>query len=491
MLKLSDYVAIIAGLAGVLLFYLIFSGNLVINYGTEIELPEIALEAQLEREEPKTAKYVVLYGEERDSAVSQQVMRMLDKLKIDYISRENLQELSGGQKEKATVFLVTAKNLEETGNWQELLEIVKTEGKQVFFTVLPKAGDDYSRELGILEDRGEITIDGVMIFEGILIQGMLYYEELPLTVRNISLDASCTKMILERSRENKKQNQLTPLVWKKQYGEGKIYSCNGSFLSEEAGIGILTGILADMEEVFLYPVINGNAVLLDYYPDFEHVDQAMIYERYSRDPVMFTRDVIWSSMDKIGHSEGVIISGRSSMENRDDDFRDVQVQMQRSGSIILEGGEGMLLPIVSEGHIPNDEKRYQMESRASGEGIATCYLDMRQVMGGGEGETYEWSEYLFDLSNNMYDIYRNNHFLEEVNWREAEERYKRYVKIRPEFTFSDDSIGISAEDFVDVWYCVVRTERNIEEGDGYTVQKIGEEAYLLEIRQQEVRILMD
>lgn len=491
MLKISDYVAMVAGFAGIFLFYLIFSGNLVIDYGTEIELPEISLEVPSQREEPEAAEYVVLYGEEKDSAVSQQVMEMLDKLKKDYISREGFQELSELQKEKAAVFLITAENLKEIQGWQALLEMAKTEGKQIFFTVLPKEDPEYDKELGIQERYSEIEIDGVMIFEGILVQGMLYYEELPMTVQSITLDASCTRMVQERSKENKKQNLLTPLVWKRQYGAGKVYACNGSFLQEEAGIGIFTGILADMNEVFLYPVVNSSAVLLDYCPDFEHVDQEMIYELYSRDPVMFIRDVIWPSMDKISHSEELIFSGRTHMAETTDDFHDVQIQMQRSGSVILGEEEGTLLPLISEGHIPDDKKRYQMETRASGEGLATCYLDMRQVLGGGEQETYEWAEYLFDLSNNMYDIYRNNHFLEEVNWREAEERYKRYVKIRPEFILSDDSIEISAEDFADVWYCVVRTERNIVEGDGYEVQKIGEEAYLLEIRRQEVGILMD
>ena len=56
MLKISDYVAMVAGFAGVFLFYLIFSGNLVIDYGTEIELPEISLEVPSQREEPEAAE---------------------------------------------------------------------------------------------------------------------------------------------------------------------------------------------------------------------------------------------------------------------------------------------------------------------------------------------------------------------------------------------------------------------------------------------------
>lgn len=487
MLKVSDYVAIVAGFAGILLFYLIFSGNLVIDYGTEVELPEITLEEPTPREEPETAEYVVLYGENKDSAAADQIMGMLEKLKKNYISKERFLDLNEQQREKAKVFLITEEQLEESEEWQELFELAKAEGKQIFFTVLPETAI-YDKELGILERRSQIEIDGVMIFKGILTQGMLYYEELPLTVQDITLDASCTRLIQERSKENKKQNLLMPLMWKRQYGEGRVYVCNAPFFLEEAGIGIFAGILADMEEVFLYPVINSSSVLLDYYPDFEHVDRTLIYELYSREPIMFIRDVIWPSMDKIGHSEGLVMSGRTYMKDQDDDFHDIQIQMQRSGSVILGEEEGTLLPIVSQGHIPNDEKRYQMECRASGEGLATCYLDMRQVLGSGEGKNYEWAEYVFDLSNNMYDIYRNNSFLEEVNWREAEERYKRYVKIRPQYTVSEDEIQVQTEGFEDIWYCVVRTQKEVAEGDGYEVSEIGEGAYLLKVFRQEITI---
>lgn len=127
MLKVSDYVAIVAGFAGVLLFYLIFSGNLVIDYGTEIELPEITLEEPDPRKEPETAEYVVLYGEEKDSAVSNQIMGMLDKLKKSYISKESFQELSDQQREKAKVFLITGGQPEESEAWQQLFELAKTE----------------------------------------------------------------------------------------------------------------------------------------------------------------------------------------------------------------------------------------------------------------------------------------------------------------------------------------------------------------------------
>ncbi|MDE7287621.1 MAG: hypothetical protein K2N55_12380, partial [Lachnospiraceae bacterium] len=153
--------------------------------------------------------------------------------------------------------------------------------------------------------------------------------------------------------------------------------------------------------------------------------------------------------------------------------------------------EGGLLPVISKGHMQGDEKRFCMESASSGWGIASCYLDMQEIMGSkGEQEAFEWAAYSLELTKNMRDLYGRNRFLEAVDWLEAQERLKRYERIQPVIEISDDSIQIWAEGFVDVWYCMVRTKKSLESGSGYEVQKIGEHAYLLEIRQQEIVITM-
>lgn len=491
MLKISDYLAITAGFLGILAFYLIFSGNLQIDYGTESGLPVIEQETDKVRPQPEAAKYVVLYGNEKESGLSSQIMQMLDKMKKSYVAKETVVQLTEGQKEEAEVFIVTTGSLESVDAQQELFELAEEDGKYVLYTQLPGASTEYEKELGILESREETRIDGLMIFEGILLQGMVYYEDLPMKVRDLSLDASCTKMIQEQSKEPKEQRKLIPLLWKRQYGKGKIYVCNASFFEEESGIGILTGIFSDMEETFLYPVVNSSAVLLDYYPDTEHVDKELIYKLYSREPAAYIRDVIWPAIEKIGHEEGLVISGRSHMQNKDDDFYDAQRQIQKNKGLVMEAQEGDLLPIVSIGHMQEDEKRFRMECASSGWGFASCYLDMREIMGSkGEQEEFEWALYSLELTKNMRDLYRKNRFLEAVNWLEAQERLKRYERIEPVIELSDDTIKIWAEGFVDVWYCMVRTDKELEDGQGYEIQKVGEQAYLLEIRQQEITIPM-
>lgn len=489
MLKISDYIAVTAGFFGIFVFYLIFSGNLALDYGTDNSLPEIEQAAVTQKKEPQAAEYVVLYGSEKESGISIQVMRMLDRMKKAYIARADVSGISREQADAARVFIITATEPEQADKGQELLRLAREEGKYLFYTVLSGNDGAYERELGVLESRGASQIDGMMIFEGLMVQGMVYYDDLPMEVRDLALDAACTKMIQEKSKRDKKQRLLIPLLWKKQYGSGRIYCCNGPFFSSDDGIGIFAGTLADMEEVFLYPVVNAGAMLLDHYPDYENSDPRLIQKLYSRDPVMFVRDIIWPAMDKIGYAEGVIISGRSYVEDKNDDFYDIETQMKRSRGIILEKGEGALLPVICEGHMPEDEKRWWMESAASGLGLATACCDIGEIMGSrGEDAAYEWAAYSRELSKNVHDIYRNNQFLEAVNWQEGEERFKRYEKIQPVFTLGPGQIEIETKGFVDVWYCMVRTDKELREGPGYEVSRIGKDAYLLEIKSSEVTV---
>ena len=107
MLKISDYVAIIAGFFGILLFYLIFSGNIVIDYGTDNSLPVIERDIAMEKEQSETAEYVVLCGNETEDEITVQVMQMLDKLKKDYIVQSRVEEITEEQRNAARVFIVT------------------------------------------------------------------------------------------------------------------------------------------------------------------------------------------------------------------------------------------------------------------------------------------------------------------------------------------------------------------------------------------------
>lgn len=496
MLKVSDYIGMVAGFFGILIFYLIFSGELLPDFGKREEMPvleAVAPEEKLAQKkglETGTAEYVILYGEQPDSERGV-VLQMLDKMKKSYIAEAGIETVAEEQKEAAKAFILTTDAVSEK-TWEEVLKLTREYGSQLLCTSLKEEGENgYQKEIGIFTQEAEKEIDGMIIFEGLFAQGMVYYDDLPMRVRDIRLDASCTKLIQEKNSEGREQRNLVPLLWRKQYGKGRIYVVNAPFFSEKSGIGILAGILADMEPVFAYPVVNAKAVLLDNYPEYENVDADMLLSRYSRTPVMFVRDVVWPAMDKIAHKNQLILSARTQMTAGGKEFDDMERLLSESGGEVLEGTEGSLLPIINEGHYKSDDKRFTMESQACGTGIASVRLDIGEVMNGTEKSSYEWGEYSLEAAKYIYDVYDNNDFLDAVCWSQAEERYKRYERIVPEYMISEDDMFIRAEGFVDVWYCILRTDKMPQEGDGYQAKRIGMDAWLLEITEQEVRIPLD
>ena len=133
MLKITDYISVIAGFVGITLFYLIFSGNLTLDYKVSGALPVLEEYQPIEKGIPQTAEYIVLYGNEENSAATQNICKMLDELKIEYLAKSTFDLFSENQKEVARVILVTTSKVAEVGNESELLNAVE-EGKQIFFT---------------------------------------------------------------------------------------------------------------------------------------------------------------------------------------------------------------------------------------------------------------------------------------------------------------------------------------------------------------------
>lgn len=504
MLKISDYLAAVAGFAAVLIFYLVFSGNIVLTGGREPELPvlETSRETDAAGEEAArsdVAEYVVLKGTEDSSNVCQQITDMLDMLKKEYITEDRVDDLTEKQKEAAKVVIVAAEEPGNIGDWEALLDLAEYDGKAVLFTSVGSAGDDSAvneetgesleAEIGIRRRGEPFYVDGMIVMDGILIQGLSYYESMPMKAEALSLDASCTKLIMEKSQTEKEQGDLAPLLWKKTYGKGKLYAVNAPFFKNETGIGIFTGILADMQEVFVYPVVNSSTVLLDHFPEYDQTDEALIRQWYSREVSSYVRDVIWADVAQAASESNLILSGRSGVDRESEEFLELEAQVAKQGGEILNENEGTLLPVIYDRYWSNDRARYRMESAASGMGLASFYLDLLEVMGSkGADAEYEWSAYNSELSGTIYDIFRNNNFLTSRKWSQAEEAYKRYEQIKPEITVLDDQIRIRADGFADVWYCILRMKDKPGAGDGYEATEIGENAYLLEISQAEVTI---
>lgn len=499
MLKISDYAGMMLSFLGMLLFYLIFAGNLSVNLGISDPLPTLELSEDFSTvrecnyEEPV---FAVLCGGETESEKTKDIVQIVSNLKKEYAVFSTVDEITDAQAESITTFVVTAKSWEEIGDKVKLLQYVEEEGKNIIFAGILKEEEEgsYNKTIGVVENKGETTIDGIMIFEGMLIQGMVYYDELKMQVEDVTADARCTKLVIEKTEDKVEQKDLIPLVWEKRYGEGRFFVVNGDLLSMDCGMGIFTGILSQMEETVIYPVVNAKANLLDNFPEYNNPYEAEIKNLYSRDTAMFIRDIVWPSIVKLGESDTLVFSARVDQavsEKDKDDYEYIEELMEKRGYEIDDSmSEPEIdLPYVSEGFKREDIEVFNMQSNISGFGLSTHYLDISEVMGKNAADPdYEWSGYSLELSKLMSDLYKDAEWMDVMSVSQAIERYKRYLVLEPVISKNQDTITIETKEFHDLCFYMIRTDKKVLSGEGYEVEKVGEDAYLIRVLQDKISI---
>lgn len=500
MLKISDYAAMMLSFLAMLVFYLIFAGSLSVNLGISNSLETLELPEDFSVVRESNAKepvYAVLCGGQGESEKTRNIIQMLSNLKKEYAVFSTVDEIDSTQAEALETILVTAEGWDEIGDKELLFRYVEESGMNLIFTSLPEGTEteEYNKAIGILQKGDTVSIEGIMLFEGMFIQDdMVYFEELEMDVQRVAVDARCKKLMVEKAEESVKQKDLIPLIWEKRYGEGCLYVVNGDFFTMEKGMGILTGILSQIEEDFIYPVVNAKANLIDSFPELDNPYEKEIKSMYSRDTYMFLRDIVWPAIVKLGESDTLIFSTRINQpvkEQNREKYNYLANLLKKRGYEIDENLEEkqLELPFVSSGHQRRMEEIFQMQSSISGWGLATHYLDISQVMGRNAGKPeYEWSGYSLELSKLAYDLYDDTEWMDAMTVSQALERYKRYLLIDPVITREEGQITVETGNFHDLCFYVIRTEKTVLDGEGYEIKNIGENAYLVRAIQEKIVI---
>lgn len=498
MLKISDYIYIMLSFFAILIFYLIFSGGLSINSGINEPLETVVIpenysaEEEYRSEEPVLA---VVCGNQADSERTQNVIKMAAALKIEYAVFSAAEQITERQAAKATTIVVTADSWEEIGNKDLLFDYAGQQGKNLVFAgIMEEQAGEYNKTIGVLKNEGTVKIEGVMLSEEMFIQGMVYYDDIDMEAADITTDARCKKLMTEKSKEQVEQRELVPLIWEKKYGKGCFYVVNGDFLTGGYGIGIFTGILSQMEDTFVYPVINAKANLLDSFPELDNSYESRIEELYNRDTNMFVRDIVWPSLVKLGESNNLVFSMRLNRpvgEEQKDNYEYLAGLIQRRYYEIDDSFKEQEpeLPYICSGHKQSEKEVFKMQSSISGAGLATHCLDMSEVMGkNADNSEYEWSGYSLELSKLMHSLYQDTQWVDAMTVSQASERYKRYLLLRPVIEKSGQEITIKTENFHDLCFYMMRTEKTVLSGDGYEVTKAGEDAYLIKVLKDNISI---
>lgn len=501
MLKKSDYFYIVLSFMAIIIFYIYFSANISTNAGDYKDLPFVSIPKNnfsAEEYNVENAPFIVLCGKQQNNENTQNIIKMLSELKISYSIFSTVDEISSTHIDKIETVLITANNWEEIGNKDLLIEYASKYGKNIVFTdILEEENGEYNKKIGILKNGGQTNIDGIMIFKEMFIQGMVYYNKLNMNVKDIKVDARCKKLAAEWTKEKTEQRDLIPLIWRKIDGKGCYYVVNGDLLASDNGIGIMTGLLSQMYEDFIYPVVNAKTCLLDSFPELDNEYENKINELYSRDTNKFIRDIVWPSLVKLGQKNNLIYSARPNekiSENAIMKYEYIKKMMKKWKCEIEEETktDNLELPYVCSGHEKTSKDTYNMQSSVSGRGYAAQYLDMTEIMGrNADNPEYEWSKYSLELSKKMFDIYHDTDWTDALPLSQARERYKRYMLIKPYIVKTETSVRIDTDNFNEICFYIIRTDKKIVNGDGYEAEKIGDNAYLIKVFKDSVSVSLE
>lgn len=501
MLKKSDFLYIILSFFIIMVFYIFFSANLSTNAGNYSNLKSVSIPegySAIGEYYDEDASFVVLCGHQPDDKRTQNIITMLSDLKIPYRMFSTIDEIDNSGKDKVELIIITAKSWEEIGNKDLLIKYAaEYEKNLIFTTILDEDNGEYNKKIGIMTKGGRINIDGIMIFEEMFIQGMEYYDKLNMYVEDIKVDSRCKKLAVEWTKDKTEQRDLTPLIWRKRDGNGCYYVVNGDLLISDNGMGILTGILSQIQEDFIYPVVNAKVCLLDSFPELNNPFEDKINELYSRDTNKFIRDIVWPSMVKLGENNNLIFSARLNepvLEKEVMKYEYLKSMMKKWKCEIEEvpNTDALELPYVCSGHERNTTDTLNMQSSVSGKGFALQYLDMTEIMGkNADDAQYEWSKYSLELSKKMYSLYHDTDWVEALPLSQAEERYKRYVLLQPHIDKTETQIRITTDNFYDICFYILRTDKKVIKGNGYEVSDIGDNAYLISVYKASVAVSLE
>lgn len=201
---------------------------------------------------------------------------------------------------------------------KEMLYSYAKTGKNMIFTELPDyseivADSEFAAFFGIRSGVEEfVTADGIKIFpnfmmnkERVYAEGDYFGEEddTQIDVPYYSLTSGYEVYsvgVLENQKElGIEDKDLPPLLWKTTTNNSFVFAVNSNIFDGMSMLGVLTGFMAQVGDVYLYPIVNAQTISVLDYPYFSGENDEAMQTLYSRNSEAVGRDLLWSNIVQI------------------------------------------------------------------------------------------------------------------------------------------------------------------------------------------------
>lgn len=288
----------------------------------------------------------------RETALGQEeVSEFQASTLADFVSRADALE---------DVLMIEGSELETFEDIQQLEEFVE-EQKTLIFLSLPtqETIETYglSEMFGIQEIYGEHTQKELNLVAGFMLGGFHQFEGLVYEMLDLELSFS-TKVYAYGKRTETKSY---PVIWRNTYKNNEVFIVNGPFMQTEAFIGILSALMAEIEEDYIYPVINTRLMVYESFPYISDKNKEALEEKYNRDAMKVQHDILFPDLLSINKLRGFVPNGffrlgfAGEERNAISSFDQQQLTTYKD-QLFKDGGE---VGLRYSGDIAQDQKDYQ------------------------------------------------------------------------------------------------------------------------------------
>lgn len=268
----------------------------------------------------ENGRYAVYIGDCEDGATGSMVRQWCIYTKRYCENYSSLAAYSFDRGALPEVLLIDSAYLDLERDSGALLSMVK-QGLNLIFCNLPEAAEieaypELMEVLGIRHVRSAaVEVTGLHLFSGLLLGGEKYYiahnekeakrQDLELSVPWYYVSSGTKTYMVGMMDEKDMEKQmlenedLPAVIWRNSIGGSRVFVVNGNYLSDNSGIGILDGMMAEMRDYELYPVINAQNMVMVNYPGFANENEEEMMRRYSQDLKAVYRDIVWPGITTV------------------------------------------------------------------------------------------------------------------------------------------------------------------------------------------------
>lgn len=321
--------------------------------------------------------------ESKDNIETSEYKDLERKKEIDVIERENISDsfnlvVEKGYKvedalKQAKIPYKVSRSLKDIKSFQDNLildgsmikdqedfDIVKkfiSEEKNIIFLSTPKvkyfAEFDLRDILGINSLYGEIDQDELNITPGFMLGGMHELEKLPYKALNVDLLYS-TKVYAYGKDD-------LPIIWRNTNENSGIYVVNGPFMEGNASYGILSSIMSEIYEDYIYPVVNARFMAYEGFPFISNENKENLNSLYNRGAMKFQYDILMPNILTLNSRRNFIGNGYFSLGFKDNSIENINAHRIKQvnnirDQIYTSGGD---VNLRYTGDLKRDKKAYE------------------------------------------------------------------------------------------------------------------------------------